>query len=95
MLSDSALKLAAILRAHEGPDVKGVGPDINQLISLWSDNPPEDLRPAMEELKRIGFINIDLRISAPVPAEMKPYNVRDVVGIQITEAMQSFMDQYN
>ena len=90
MLSDDALKVAIALRQNVGPDKKGAGPDVKMLVSLV-DMTSEDLRRAVDELKGLGFVKLELRIGTAM--EGIPDDFRDVAGVSVLEPMQAFLDQ--
>ncbi|MCO1336515.1 hypothetical protein MO867_19465 [Microbulbifer sp. OS29] len=94
MLSRNAWYLASLLREELGSDVKGVGVETAELVNLWGDYPPEDLQPTIKELERIGYIRVERTIPPQDrPGVAKEYNLRNIVGIQITEALQQYMDR--
>ncbi len=90
MLSDTAFSVALKLREHVGADKKGIGPDTRQLVGLFDDLDPGELRVALEELNRIGFINLEIRVGTPVAGI--PDEFRDVLGVTVLEAMQDYFD---
>ena len=95
MLSDNAMNLAITLRSHVGSDQVGVGPDVKELVELWGGKDPAALRPAMDELERLGFILIDRRLGSPQAWISSEFAVRDVVGVQVTEAFQDYLDDFD
>jgi hypothetical protein len=61
VLSEQAETLAELLRVLTGPGATGIGPDAGQLVDLWRDEDPGLLRPAIEELRGHGFIDVEYR----------------------------------
>jgi len=91
VLSDSAFKLAYMLRELVGSDVKGIGPETSELVDLWGELPPVDLKPAMLELERWGFLGVD-RGMGPRPSHSREYGLRNVIGIRVMEPLQAYFD---
>ncbi|MDX2465362.1 MAG: hypothetical protein QNK31_12735 [Porticoccus sp.] len=91
MLSSNGKLLASLLRMKYGADVKGVGPDVTQLITLWGNHSKEGLRPVVDELENKGFITVDKGTGTSTP-EIKAYNLKNIVGITIQEPMQAYLD---
>ena len=92
LLSDNAMNLAMDIRSREGADRIGVGPDVNQLVELWGSRDPAALRPAIDELERLGFIRVDKAIGSSSVGVSADYNVQSVAGIAITETLQEYLD---
>ena len=92
MLSDSAFSVARRLRQSIGADKKGIGPDTRQLIELFSDLEPAELRAALDELSRIAFITLDTRMAVPVDGIPEVFS--DIAGITVQEPMQVFLDKF-
>ncbi len=92
MLSDNADELARELRSHVGPDRVGVGPDVTQLVKLWGSRDPAALRPAMDELEGLGFIRVDTGMAMSPTGVGPEYNVRNIVRVSVTEALQDYLD---
>ena len=93
MLSENAMELAFLLRSFVGQDGIGVGPDVGQLVECWGDRDPSSLRPAMDELATFGFLNVNEGIGTPYQKIAAEYGLRGVVGVQVTRAMQEWLDQ--
>jgi len=91
MLSDSALDVAQRLRARLGPNVEGVGPDNGQLVEMFSDYDPDDLVSALDELKRFGFLKVEIGRGAERPDEPRP--LRNIVSVNIMEPLQKYFDR--
>ncbi len=94
MLSDDAESLARLLRSHVGPDAKGVGPDVSQLVALWDGRDLGALRPAIDELARRGFVRVDIGLSMGArDTRLKRYDLRNVVSVTVLEPMQAYLDE--
>ncbi len=92
MLSDNAKDLAKELRLHVGPDQAGVGPGMSQLVGLWGSRDTAALRPAIDELENLGFFRVDRGIAASPTGVGSEYDVRGIVGVAVTEALQDYLD---
>ena len=93
MLSDIAIHVAEELREHVGKDKVGVGPNsAKQIIDLFPDYGAPELRDALDELARRGFIRLDtgLRME-PIPVGV-PREFRDVAGLSVMEPLQKYFD---
>lgn len=91
-LSESALRIAWAVRAHEGADVKGVGPSIEVLLTLdgVSDMPPSDVLAALEELGAYGYFRVSTCIAAP--RDGVPKELLGIAKVAINESMQELLD---
>lgn len=80
---DVALAIIMAVREMEGPDVKGVGPDIDKLKAHELIAPLDDAQilAGAKEAERLGWINIDSAIGKPI------------LGVSILESAQSYLDE--
>jgi hypothetical protein len=95
LLSDTAMDLAKELRSHVGSDKAGIGPGVDQLVKLWGARDAARLRPAMDELEAIGFLKIDRRLGAPQLGIDAHFSVQDVAGVQVADALQDYLDNFD
>ncbi len=91
--SHDALDIALAVRRHEGPDVKGVGPDTATLLSLGSlgEKEPRAVRAALEELEQQGMFRVSRCIGTDRPGV--PPELRDIAKVAILEPMQQLLDE--
>lgn len=79
---DVALAIIMAVRDMEGPDVKGVGPDIEKLKAheFMADRNDAQILAGAQQAERLGWINLEAAL------------VKPIVGVTILEAAQSYLD---
>ena len=90
MISEEAVRVAHRLRQHVGNDRIGIGPDINELVTIFSDIEGSKLRKVLDELEQHQFIRLDQGMAAAPGAY--PTALRGVVGIAVMEPLQAYFD---
>lgn len=82
---DVALAIIMAVRDIEGPDVKGVGPDIDKLKAheFMSELTDAQILAGAKQAERLGWINLDAAIGKPI------------IGVSILEAGQAYLDDMN
>ena len=79
---DVALVIIMAVRDMEGPDVKGVGPDIEKLKAheFMADLNDTQILAGAQQAERLGWINLEAALGNPI------------IGVTILEAAQSYLD---
>ena len=79
---DVALAIIMAVRDMEGPDVKGVGPDIEKLKAheFMADLNDAQILARAQQAERLGWINLEAALGKPI------------IGVTILEAAQSYLD---
>ena len=79
---DAALAIIMAVREMEGPDVKGVGPDIEKLKAheFMADLSDDQILAGAQQAERLGWINLEAALGKPI------------IGVTILEAAQSYLD---
>jgi hypothetical protein len=92
ILSEDALTIALAVRRFVGPDKKGVGLGVEELLTLdgVKDMPPSDIVRAFAELERYGFFGVNRGVGEHRPGT--PKELRDIVSVTITETFQTLLD---
>lgn len=90
MLSEEAISIALRLRQHVGKDNVGVGPDINEFITIFSGTGSGELRKALDQLEQYQFIRLNRGIAAAPGAY--PPEFRGVAGVTVLEPLQVYFD---
>ena len=74
-----------------GADKKGIGADARQLLKIFNDLEPKELRAALDELAGIRFVHVNEAIVQPIPGI--PPEFRGIVGVSVTESLQEYFDE--
>ena len=79
---DVALAIIMAVREIEGPDVKGVGPDIEKLQAhkLMADLSEAQILAGAQQAERLGWIKMQAALGKPI------------IGVTILEAGQAYLD---
>ena len=79
---DVALAIIMAVRDTEGPDVKGVGPDIDKLKAheYMGDFDDAQILAGAQHAEKLGWIRLQAALGKPI------------IGVTILEAAQSYLD---
>ena len=79
---DVALAIIMAVRDLEGPDVKGVGPDIEKLKAhqFMADYDDAQILAGAQQAERLGWINLEAALGKPI------------IGVTILETGQAYLD---
>lgn len=79
---DVALAIIMAVRDMKGPDVKGVGPDIEKLKAheFMAELNDAQILAGAQQAERLGWINLEAALGKPI------------IGVTILEAAQSYLD---
>lgn len=79
---DVALAIIMAVRDIEGPDVKGVGPDIEKLKAhqFMADYDDAQILAGAQQAERLGWIKVQAAIGKPI------------IGVTILEPGQAYLD---
>lgn len=95
-MEEITLRILHALRDIEGPDVKGVGPDLLTLLGheMLMNEDPHDILRGIEEAERFGFVSAQRGIaSGPRPGYPdRPAGLRPIFAVYILEAGQAYLD---
>lgn len=82
---DVALAIIMAVREMEGPDVKGVGPDIEKLKAheFMADLSDNQILAGAQQAERLGWINLQRALGKPI------------IGVTILEPGQAYLDDMN
>ena len=82
---DVALAIIMAVREMEGPDAKGVGPDIEKLKAheFMADLGDDQILAGAQQAERLGWINLQRALGKPI------------IGITILEPGQAYLDDMN
>ncbi|MEO0751229.1 MAG: hypothetical protein AAFU41_15135 [Pseudomonadota bacterium] len=82
---DAALAIIMAVREMEGPDVKGVGPDIEKLKAheFMADLSDDQILAGAQQAERLGWINLQRALGKPI------------IGVTILEPGQAYLDDMN
>ena len=82
---DAALAIIMAVREMEGPDVKGVGPDIEKLKAheFMADLSDDQILAGAQQAERLGWSNLQRALGKPI------------IGVTILEPGQAYLDDMN
>ena len=82
---DVALAIIMAVREMEGPDVKGVGPDIEKLKAheFMADLSDDQILAGAQQAERLGWITLQRALGKPI------------IGVTILAPGQAYLDDMN